>query len=174
MRSKIKYALLFLILVGGCQCDQYTKRLAERSLEHRPPMVLLSGFAELCYAENTGMAFSLLDDLPSAVRRPLLVGIPLLLTSIAAGCFWYFRAKPFFVLLPFALMLAGAAGNLLDRLQYGYVVDFIHLHARDRFHWPIFNVADTLLFVGGALLVLHHSRIRNERPAPQTDIDVER
>lgn len=171
MKSKIKYALLLLILLGGCQCDQYTKQLAERSLKRHPPLVLLRGFAELCYAENTGMAFSLLDDLPRAIRRPLLVGVPLLLTAIATGCFWYFRAKPFFVLLPFALMLAGAAGNLLDRLRYGYVVDFVHLHARDRFHWPIFNVADTLLFLGGALLALHFATARKKHSEPRTGDD---
>jgi len=174
MRSKIKYALLLLILVGGCQCDQYTKQLAERSLKRHPPLVLLHGFAELCYAENTGMAFSLFDDLSPALRRPLLVGVPLLLTALATGCFWYFRAKPFFVLLPFALMLAGAAGNLLDRLRYGYVVDFVHLHARERFHWPIFNLADTLLFLGGAFLVLHYACARKEHSELQIGNDTER
>lgn len=174
MKSKIKYVLLLLVLLGGCHCDQYTKQLAEKSLKYRPPLVLLTGFAELCYAENTGMAFSLLDDLPPAVRRPLLVGIPLLLTTIAACFFWYFRARPFFVLLPFALMLAGAAGNLLDRLRYGYVVDFVHIHARDRFHWPIFNVADALLLMGGALLVLHFAVARKKHLEPQTGDDTHR
>jgi signal peptidase II len=125
-------------------------------LKHSPPLVVLRGFVELCYAENTGVAFSFLDDLRPSVRRPLLVGIPLLEATAVTCLLWYFRARSFTALLPFVLILSGAAGNLLDRLRHGYVVDFVYVHAKDVFDWPIFNVADTLLVAGVALLALQH------------------
>lgn len=51
-------------------------------------------------------------------------------------------------------MISGALGNLIDRIRYGYVIDFIHVHIRDVFSWPVFNVADILIVAGIGLLLL--------------------
>jgi signal peptidase II len=153
MKTKVKYALILLIFMVGCNSDQFTKHLARESLKHNPPIVILKNFIDLCYAENTGTAFSRLDNLTLPLSLFVLVCVPLLAVLCIAYLIWRFRSKSFNILLPFVLILAGATGNLLDRIRYGHVVDFIHLHLRDVFHWPIFNIADFLLFIGCGMLL---------------------
>lgn len=154
MRSKLKYALLFFVFFAGCNSDQYTKFLAKSKLKDQPPMILHRDVLELCYAENTGVAFSILYDLTPSLRRPLLIGVPLV-AVIAIGYFiWQFRTRRFFLLLPLLFIISGAAGNLFDRIRCGYVIDFIHFHFRDVFDWPVFNVADVLLWIGVILLLI--------------------
>lgn len=156
MRTKLKYTLLLFVFLAGCNSDQLTKHAARESLKHSQPFVMLIGFAELCYAENPGMAFSLLDNSPPSFRVGFLVAVPLLMMVCVSGLIWRFRTRQFTTILPFVLILSGAAGNLLDRLRYGYVVDFIHFHVRGVFHWPIFNIADCLVFGGALVLFLQY------------------
>lgn len=66
---------------------------------------------------------------------------------------WAVRLRRALPLLAAALILGGAVGNLFDRVRLGYVVDFVHWHYQDRFSWPIFNVADVWIFLGGVLLL---------------------
>lgn len=152
MKSKLKYALICMILVAGCGTDQLSKHVAKEALKGSRPLILCRGFIDLCYAENTGMAFSLLDGLSPDARTQLLTYVPLIIAVGFAGLLYRSRGKPLAALLPLVLILAGASGNLLDRLRCGYVVDFVHFHIRDRFHWPIFNLADALIFLGALLL----------------------
>ena len=157
MKSKLKYTLIFFIVLAGCNLDQATKHIARESLKDSPPLILFRGFVDFCYAENRGMAFSLLSNLNPPLRKVLAIFVPLLIT-VCFSCFILrYRAKHFTSLLPFALILSGAAGNLLDRIRYGYVIDFVHFHVHDILHWPIFNMADVLVFMGGLLLVLQYS-----------------
>lgn len=106
----------------------------------------------LIYKENPAAAFSLTSSIPVDLRRPLLVAV-----SILATCFfliWYFRMKANDGLLlgSFSLILAGALGNLSDRMRLGYVIDFLDVHAGflgyPYLHWPTFNVADSLIVLG--------------------------
>jgi signal peptidase II len=131
-------------LVG---CDHVTKWAAKEALEDQPPRQLLGRVLELRYAENTDVAFNLLRWVPEAARRHgLLVlgalGVIALLVALA-------RAERPWVRAALLLISAGAAGNYLDRLGRGYVVDFIHLA-----HWPVFNVADAYVVAGAALMAV--------------------
>jgi signal peptidase II len=63
--------------------------------------------------------------------------------------------------LPYALIIAGALGNLVDRFRFGYVVDFIEWYYRD-YHWPVFNIADSCIVVGAVLLILFSFRKKEE------------
>ena len=161
MKTILKYALLLLVFMAGCNSDQYTKYLARESLKHNPPFVILTDYVELCYTENTGAAFSLLSHLTPTLRQPLLICVPLLTILFIAYLIWHFRSKPLYILLPLLLILSGATGNLIDRLRYGYVVDFIHLHVRDVFHWHIFNVADVLILIGSGIFLFQYVFCRN-------------
>ncbi len=163
MKTKLKYTLIFFVFITGCNSDQLTKHLARETLRHSHPLVVFRGFIDLCYAENTGMAFSLMDNLSPSLRMLLLTCVPLFIVVCFSFLIWHFRTKKFTTLLPFALILSGASGNLFDRLMYGHVVDFIHFHIEDIFHWPIFNIADVLLFVGYLILFLQYGFRRNEK-----------
>ena len=163
MKTINKYILLLFVFIAGCSSDQYTKHLARESLKHNRPFVILTDYVELCYAENPGATFSLLSHLTPFLRRSLLICIQFIMILFIAYLIWHFRSKQLYILLPLILLLSGATGNLLDRLRYGYVVDFIHLHVRDVFHWPAFNVADMFLFVGCGIFLLQYAFRRNDQ-----------
>jgi signal peptidase II len=110
---------------------------------------LVTNVLELRYTQNHDVGFSLLRRVPERVRTPLIyvgsiAGLAFLglLWSRRRGAGWPEH-------LAYAVILSGAIGNLTDRMIRGYVVDFVYLH-----HWPVFNVADAYLVVGGALLLL--------------------
>lgn len=114
---------------------------------------VIPGYFELHYAENCGAAFGLMRGARPWVRH-LVFGVAAVLASIAL--LWMFvrnRGGPLFAWsVPF--IVAGALGNLIDRLRLGYVLDFIRWHIHDRFDWPTFNFADAAITVGVILLVL--------------------
>jgi signal peptidase II len=140
--------------------DQVTKQLADRMLGHRPDVVtVVDGFFMLRYARNRGAFFSMGETLPDAARIGLFVGA----TTIAVGFMvWlYRRAQRDQGALKWALLLfmAGALGNLVDRVVYGEVIDFLHLHYQDVFHWATFNVADIYICAGLVLLLVDTFRL---------------
>jgi len=117
---------------------------------------VMPGF-DLRYARNPGAAWGLLSDVSERYRRPFFVGVSIL--AMAFIVFTYTRAgqEQRRLRLALALILGGAVGNFIDRMAYGYVVDFVDWHARmfGRVrHWPTFNIADAGITVGVLLLAL--------------------
>lgn len=147
MRRRLLLLVLSLVALTGC--DHVTKHWAEANLRGRAPLVLVSGVVDLTYAENRDTAFSLTRAIPKEVKRPLLL-LSGAVAMAALGAAWYRRrAAGLAAQAPYALVGAGALGNILDRVARGYVVDFVHVH-----HWPVFNVADGLIVVGVGLLLI--------------------
>ncbi|WP_288012410.1 signal peptidase II, partial [Diaphorobacter sp.] len=111
----------------------------------------VTSFFNIVRAHNTGAAFSFLAD-AGGWQRWLFTGIAL---ATAVFILWQLRAHPGQKLFCFALssILGGAIGNVVDRLQHGYVVDFLDFHLRG-WHFPAFNVADCAITVGAACLIL--------------------
>ncbi len=155
MRKHLSLLVLAALMVGLVGCDHVTKHLAVTRLEARAPVPVVPGFLDLAYTENRDVSFGLLRLVPEPARFPLILGLELLLGLGVAG-FWVVRRRrgeaSGLEQLACALVLAGDAGNLLDRITVGHVVDFIHLH-----HWPVFNVAD-ICIVGGVALFLWSQR----------------
>ena len=125
-------------------------------------IVLAPGYLELRYAENCGAAFGLLDQSPRWVRAGVFmtagaVAIAVLLMMFVRGS----GGNLFAWSVPF--IVSGALGNMVDRVRLGYVIDFIHFHIHQSFEWPTFNVADSTITVGVALLLLDGMR----RPAAE-------
>ena len=149
--------LLTLTLFG---CDHATKIAAKASLP-AGGLSLVSGVLELRYTQNDDTAFSLLRTLGVA-RTP---GVLLATSSIAllAILVTWFAARKRATRtqhVGFALVLAGALGNVVDRAVRGYVIDFIHLT-----RWPIFNVADIAVVAGMILLMLAALRTTPQAPS---------
>jgi len=145
--SRLTLLALLTLLVG---CDHATKLVAKTELEGQPPRPLIHSVLDLHYTENTDVAFNLLRWVPERVRAPVLV-VAGVLAVVGLAVLLLRRRRDGASLSRAALLLitAGAVGNYLDRVLRGYVVDFIHLH-----HWPVFNVADIYVTLGGALLAL--------------------
>lgn len=126
--------------------DQWTKVLAETMLKNKADITLISGVLQLHYLENTGAAFSILEN-----QMIFFYIITILLCGLML---WLYLSLPYdrkyrvlHILLVF--LIAGALGNFCDRIRYGYVVDFIYFSL---IHFPVFNVAD--IYVTCSVFVL--------------------
>ena len=132
--------------------DQLSKLWVLRSLPEFTPVPVIDGVWNWYRTYNTGAAFSLLGD-AGGWQQYLFAGLAVVISLVMA---WWLAKTPrsdWKTALPFALVIGGALGNLLDRLQHGHVVDFIQWYWRDHY-WPSFNVADSAIFVAAAILIL--------------------
>lgn len=147
-------ALLVLLL------DQVTKIWAEAALGYGQPVALLP-FLNLTLVYNLGAAFSFLAD-AGGWQRSFFIVLSSAVSLVLAV--WIWRLPPGARLLggALALVLGGAVGNLVDRLAYGHVIDFIDLHAGG-WHWPAFNVADSAITCGVLLLLADGLRSGRDR-----------
>ncbi len=154
------YVSIFLVLLG---LDQLTKHLIVSSMQMYEAHQIIPGFFNLVYVTNKGAAFSMLASVESPLRHYFFVTVnsaAFLGLSIAA---WKMKSQHVLYRVSFALIAAGAVGNLIDRLRFGAVVDFLDFHVGD-YHWPAFNVADSSICVGVAVLfVLNIIEIGKEK-----------
>jgi len=130
---------IFLILL----IDQITKYLAIKFLSP-DGMIKLLPFLNLVYVENTGTAFGMFKFLGS--------GFFIIVALVVTGFLFYMYFKDTKNWFIYSLIIAGALGNIIDRLIYGYVIDFIDLHLKN-LHWPAFNVADSAISIGMILFL---------------------
>jgi signal peptidase II len=151
-----RWRLALAVGIGVLAADQATKVIVSRTMRLHETIVLLPLFA-FTYVRNTGAAFGVLAGVPPAVRLPLFLAI----TLGAAGALVSFlrRTPPEqpWVVGAIGGILGGAVGNLFCRVRYGEVIDFLDLHWGD-LHWPAFNVADSAITVGVAVVLLHSFR----------------
>jgi signal peptidase II len=122
--------------------DQVTKHLVVNSFDLGESLNILP-FFDLRYVQNPGAAFSFLADQDGWQR-------------------WFFTA-----IAALAFMLSGAMGNLIDRALFGYVIDMLDFHIAGK-HWPVFNIADSAIFIGAALMIL--DSFKNGDSAKKTEI----
>jgi signal peptidase II len=146
--------LLFLgLAVVVVLLDQATKRLAEERLDRggarSVPLPFVGDYLRFTYVENRGAAFGLLQD-----QTAFFVFVGILVVGVIAASYRYLPRSGFLVHLALGLQLGGAVGNLIDRIRQGYVVDFVDFGYHSNW-WPVFNVADSAIVVGVALLALN-------------------
>jgi signal peptidase II len=156
--------LRWLVLSAGVLLlDQVTKSLVRTRLPLHDSEPVLPGLFSLTHVTNRGALFGLLHDLPDPWRGMLFTIVPF--AAILLILYFQGRTAPADRLAHggLALILGGAAGNFLDRLRLGYVVDFLDVYAGPH-HWPAFNVADSAICVGVGLLILDLLR-PHRRPA---------
>ena len=150
----------FLLAAAVVAADQATKAIVLSRFQLGEGVVVTPYF-NLVLVYNKGAAFSFLSDAPGW-QTPLLVGFAVVAIAVVAHLLW--RSPQRLVLSAgLALILGGALGNVIDRLRFGQVVDFLDFHAGG-WHWPAFNVADSAITVGAVLLILDGLR-KHERRA---------
>jgi signal peptidase II len=158
-----RYGLFAVVVLAGVVLDQITKAWAEAALGSRELIVVIDGYFELVLARNRGAFFSLGEHLPDSVRVAFFVLAAVV--AIAVMLRLFAATQPSQRALRWALMLlcSGAIGNMIDRARRGSVVDFLHMHLREVFHWATFNVAD-IWITAGLLLLL--ADLAKSKPAP--------
>jgi signal peptidase II len=150
------FALAAAIVVA----DQIVKWIVLRVFSPGEQRVV-TDFLNLVLVFNKGAAFSLFAQAPGW-QTPLLSAFAVL-ASIVVGYFIVRTPAQKLFCLGLALILGGAVGNVIDRLRFGHVVDFVDLHAFG-WHWPAFNVADSAISVGAVILILEGFIAREKRP----------
>ena len=147
------WKLAYLAIAGGVfLIDQATKAWAVQRLRFGGDMTVISGFLNFAYAENTGVAFSMLDDGGTTGRWGLSL-VALIAGTLVIYFFWRTPRSDDRILGALALLLAGIIGNVTDRIRLGFVVDFIDVQFGS-WHYPTFNVADMAIVFGAGLLIL--------------------
>ena len=150
------------IIVAIIALDQWSKWALKTSFNLYQSEPVIQDLLHFTYVTNDGMAFGL--SFPGG--KHILLVMTILLTGFIIGFLWKEREGHFLVKYGLALILSGAIGNLIDRLLYGKVVDFLDLMIGD-FHWYIFNVADSSVTIGMVLFIMHSiiyesSHLKNE------------
>jgi signal peptidase II len=133
--------------------DQWTKYLVQQRLPLHRPVEVIPGFFNLTHLRNTGGAFGVFGGAKGGLGSYLFMAVSL----IAIGSIFYFfhkvKEEEKNLALSLSLILSGAIGNLIDRLHYGEVVDFLEFYVSS-FHWPSFNIADSVICIGIGLMAL--------------------
>tara|TARA_Y100000741_G_scaffold4147_1_gene3536 strand:+ start:916 stop:1392 length:477 start_codon:yes stop_codon:yes gene_type:complete len=150
------------IIVAIIALDQWSKWAIKTSFNLYQSEPVIQDLLHFTYVTNDGMAFGL--SFPGG--KHILLVMTILLTGFIIGFLWKEREGHPLVKYGLALILSGAIGNLIDRLLYGKVVDFLDLMIGD-FHWYIFNVADSSVTIGMVLFIVHSiiyesSHLKNE------------
>jgi len=144
-----KIAYLFMAF-AVFMLDQTTKAWAVRRLRFGNDIEVIPGFLNFIYAHNTGVAFSMLDDY-GETGRWTLSSLGIVAATLVLYYFWRVPRSNDRLLGALALLLGGIAGNVTDRIRFGFVIDFIDFQFGS-WHYPTFNVADTAIVIGAILL----------------------
>ena len=143
----------FAVIIVTVVADQLTKMLVVDSLHLYESLEIIPGFFNLVYVTNSGAAFSMLADINSPWRHYFFLGIGLAALVGLSVAYWKLRIVNRLYSWPLALIAGGAAGNLIDRVRFGSVIDFLDFYVSN-YHWPAFNVADSAICVGAGLFLL--------------------
>ena len=144
-RNKLLYLITLIVITGG---DQFTKHLISSSMQLGQSQEIINNFFCFTYAHNTGVAWGMLAG-------HLWLFIIVALVSAVLMIVFFMKTRRNEVLTRFGLVLtfAGMAGNLIDRVVYGYVRDFIDVVIFN-YNFPIFNVADMAVVIGVILIII--------------------
>ena len=152
-----------LLLAGAIVVlDQITKAIVLARLPLGVPVTVIDGWLALTLVLNPGLAFGLLGSVPQGWRWVVAALSLVALAVLARVALRVLPAGGWAGRLAIGLIFGGAVGNLVDRARFGAVVDFVDVYWRG-WHWPAFNVADSAITVGVALLAL---RLLNDRSTP--------
>jgi len=152
-KKDIFWKLAYLAIAGGVfMIDQATKAWAIRRLRFGDDIPVIPGFLNFAYAQNTGVAFSMLDNQGDTGRWGLSV-VAFIAAALVLYFFWRTPRSDDRILGALALLLAGIVGNVTDRMRLGFVVDFIDVQFGS-WHYPTFNVADAAICAGAGLMII--------------------
>jgi signal peptidase II len=145
-------SLMISFLIIG---DQLSKGAIQSTLFYGQTVPIIKGFFSIAYVKNTGAAFGFGAHGPDWFRYIFFLGLPVIFCGWVFGMLIKSLKGPFYVSLAYALIIAGAVGNLIDRFSLGYVVDFLMFYWKEEAnHFPAFNVADSCISIAAGLLII--------------------
>ena len=149
LTQRLPYFFMATVVIA---LDRGTKAMVETSLSPWGSVSIIPGFFDLTYVRNPGGVFGIFKGLDAEWRGILFTVVPVAAILMIGAYAWKIPAGRRLTQGSLALILGGAVGNLIDRFRYGHVIDFLDFYWRD-YHWPAFNVADSAICVGVAVLM---------------------
>ncbi|HOD30563.1 MAG: signal peptidase II [Smithellaceae bacterium] len=143
--------------------DQLTKAVITEKLFMYGTHKVIDGFFNLVYVMNPGAAFGFLSRTPELFRYSFFIGITVLAMLLIIYYLVKSENEKAIITLSLALIFGGAVGNLIDRIRFGAVVDFLDFYIGN-WHWPAFNAADSAITVGAALMLWEMIIARHKKP----------
>lgn len=159
---KLRYLFVSLAVLVA---DQWTKWLVEMDLPDHVTRPVVRGFLNLTHVRNTGVAFGLFAAQGMTGGSWLLTLLGLAALAAVGTYFWFTPSRDRMLLVALALVVGGAVGNLIDRVVAGAVTDFVDVYV-GLHHWPAFNVADSAISVGIALMAFDSLRLHKSHAHP--------
>lgn len=151
----------YLLMAAIVALDQVTKALVDRWMSLHESRPVVEGLVHLTYVRNRGAAFGLLSDAELPFQSALFSVVSLAALAAIAAYFFRLPDRSRLARLALSLVMGGAVGNLIDRARLGSVIDFVDVFWGPH-HWPAFNVADSAISIGVALLVIDMLRAPHE------------
>jgi len=143
--------------------DQLTKTIIDRTMTLHHSIPIIDGLFNLTYVRNTGAAFGIFAGSREAFRLPFLI----IVSALAIGFIFFMlkrlRDDATGLITALAMILGGAIGNLIDRILYGEVIDFLDVYWSD-YHWPAFNIADSCITIGVLITLYVLIKAKGEDP----------
>ncbi len=149
MKWVLALGVAFVVVV----LDQLTKTLVTAHMALHQSIPLIDGFFSLTYVRNTGAAFGFLAGRIEELRVPFFLIVS---SGAVVVLLWFVRSVPAdrrWMIAACGAVLGGAVGNMVDRLAFGEVIDFLDVYAGS-YHWPTFNLADSAITIGVLVLTL--------------------
>ena len=159
----LRYFLLALVAGTVIIIDQLTKLSIMQNMRLHESIPIIPNLFSLTYIRNPGAAFGLLAGSSNAFRTLFFGVTSVFALGLLGTILVRLPANDWMGQLSIASILGGAIGNLLDRLQYGEVIDFLDVYI-ETYHWPAFNVADSAISVGVVFLIIHFAFEKKEAP----------
>ena len=156
---------LIIIIVAIIALDQWSKWAIKTSFNLYQSKPVIQDLLHFTYVTNDGMAFGL--SFPGG--KHVLLIMTILLTGFIVGFLWKEKNGHPLIKYGLALILSGAIGNLIDRMLYGKVVDFLDLMIGN-FHWYIFNIADSSVTIGMILFIIHSIYIEQKKTNDESTV----
>ncbi len=157
----------YLITLAVLVLDHWSKWMVRSHMDLHDSIELIPDYLRLSYIRNPGVAFGLFADFQSAWKPYVLAAMAVAAVIVIIIYSSRMPSNRLLLQLALAITLGGILGNFMDRIAHGYVVDFIEFHVKEVFHWPTFNVADSAITVGIALLLI--DTVKN----PESDHEVQ-
>lgn len=147
-----KYMILVLLSMLVVAIDQIAKIYIHTHFELGETISVINNYFNITYVRNTGAAFGIFSDSEQMFRHVFFLSIPVVAVAVIIFFIYGLPEEELSQIVSLSLISGGAIGNYVDRIQFGYVIDFLDVHIKNIYSWPVFNIADSAIVVGVTVL----------------------
>ena len=168
MKNYLKYFLFLSISFAIVALDQATKLMIHTQFNLGEKKIIIPGFFNITYIRNTGGVFGMFSQSNDVIRTLLFLILPVLAFVLIISIVNKLHISQKYQLLAFSSIFGGALGNYIDRIHFGYVVDFLDFHYKGVAHWPAFNIGDMCIVIGvfSAIAIIYKTEGKQKNPDP--------